>query len=274
MRFLLILALLVATAYLSLCAWLYFMQRSQIYFAVQEANPPGAQSIRLTSGASTLKIWVVERPGPRALVYFGGNAEDVSVNLPIFASAIPDHSLYLVNYRGYGGSTGTPSESALVTDAFAVYDRLHARYPDISVMGRSLGTGVAVQLAAAREVRRLVLVTPYDSLANVAGAHFPMFPVAFLMRDRYDSASHAAWRRRTGAGRHRQQRRNHPAREFGGAREIISSIAGLRDTAGRRHAQFNRPVSCLSTRCRGLSDRGLSHGCAGEPVVRSYRECQ
>ena len=57
-------------------------------------------------------------------------------------------------------------------------------------MGRSLGTGVAVQLAAAREVRRLVLVCPYDSLANVAGAHFPMFPVAFLMRDRYDSASH------------------------------------------------------------------------------------
>ena len=191
MRSLLILALLVATAYLSLCAWLYVTQRSQIYFAIQEANPPGAQSIRLASGDSILKIWVVERPGPRVLVYFGGNAEDVSANLPTFASAIPDHSLYLVNYRGYGGSTGTPSESALVADAFAVYDHLHARYPDISVMGRSLGTGVAVQLAAAREVRRLVLVTPYDSLANVAGAHFPMFPVAFLMRDRYDSASHA-----------------------------------------------------------------------------------
>ncbi len=56
-------------------------------------------------------------------------------------------------------------------------------------MGRSLGTGVAVQLAASRELRRLVLVTPYDSLARVAGVHFPMFPVEFLMRDRYDSAS-------------------------------------------------------------------------------------
>lgn len=189
MRSLLILALLVATAYLALCAWLFLSQRSQIYFPVRESNPPGAQAIRLPSGDALLKIWVVERPGPRALIYFGGNAEDVSANLPTFASAFPDHSLYLVNYRGYGGSTGSPSESALVTDANLIYDHLHARYPEISVMGRSLGTGVAVQLAAAREVRRLVLVTPYDSLANVAAGHFPMFPVAFLMRDRYDSAS-------------------------------------------------------------------------------------
>ena len=188
MRSVILAALLGTTAYLSLCAWLFFTQRSQIYFQVREVNPPGAQSIRLPSGDATLKIWVVERPGPRALIYFGGNAEDVSANPPTFASAIPDHTLYLVNYRGYGGSTGTPSESALVADAFAIYDHLYARYPDISVIGRSLGSGVAVQLAAAREVRRLVLVTPYDSLANVAGAHFPMFPVAFLMRDRYNSA--------------------------------------------------------------------------------------
>lgn len=191
MRSVLILALLMVTAYLSLCAWLYFTQRSQIYFPVREANLPGVKSIRLPSGDATLKIWAVERPGPRALVYFGGNAEDVSANLAPFSSVITDHSLYLVNYRGYGGSTGSPSESALIADANAVYDHLHTRYTEISVMGRSLGTGVAVQLAAARQVRRLVLVTPYDSLANVAGAHFPMFPVAFLMRDRYESARFA-----------------------------------------------------------------------------------
>ncbi len=190
MRSLLILALLVATAYLSLCAWLFFTQRSQIYFPVRETNPLGAQSMRLKNGAATLKIWVVERPGPRTLIYFGGNAEDVSANLPTFASTFPDHSLYLVNYRSYGGSTGSPSESALVADATVIFDHLHARYPEISVIGRSLGTGVAVQLAAAREVRRLVLVTPYDSLASVAGAHFPMFPVRLFMRDRYNSASY------------------------------------------------------------------------------------
>jgi pimeloyl-ACP methyl ester carboxylesterase len=191
MRSLLILAQLVAAAYLSLCAWLFFAQRSQIYFPVPEVNPPDAQSFRLSSGDAILKIWVVARKGPRALIYFGGNAEDVSANLVSFASAFPDHSLYLVNYRGYGGSTGHPSESALVADAKAIYDHLHVQYPEISVFGRSLGSGVAVQLAAAREVRRLVLVTPYDNLGRVAGAHFPLFPVAFLMRDRYDSASRA-----------------------------------------------------------------------------------
>ncbi len=116
-RSLSILALLIATAYLGLCAWLYLTQRSQIYFPVPEVNPPGAQSIRLAGGDATLKIWVVERPGPRALIYFGGNAEDVSANLPALASALPGYSLYLVNYRGYGGSTGRPSESALVADA-------------------------------------------------------------------------------------------------------------------------------------------------------------
>jgi pimeloyl-ACP methyl ester carboxylesterase len=188
MRFLLTLAQLLATAYVSLCAWLFFAQRSQIYFPVPEVNPPGAQSIRLVSGDAILKIWMVARPGPRALIYFGGNAEDVSANLAPFAAEFPDHSLYLVNYRGYGGSTGNPSESALIADAKAIYDHLHVRYPEISVFGRSLGSGIAVQLAATREVRRLVLVTPYDNLARVAGAHFPLFPVAFLMRDRYDCA--------------------------------------------------------------------------------------
>jgi pimeloyl-ACP methyl ester carboxylesterase len=191
MRSLLILALSLATAYLGLCAWFFLTQRSQIYFPVPESNPPGTRSIRLKRDDATLKIWVVERPGPRALVYFGGNAENVSANLASFSSAFPHHSLYLVNYRGYGGSTGRPSESALVADALAVYDQLHGRYPQISIVGRSLGTGIAVQLAAAREVHRLVLVTPYDSLADVAAAHMPIFPVRLLMRDRFDSASRA-----------------------------------------------------------------------------------
>lgn len=192
MRTLLTAAQGIAIAYVALCGWLYFTQRSQIYFPVPESNPPGAQSLQLRSGDALLKIWVVARQGPRALVYFGGNAEDVSGNLPSFTAAFPDHSLYLVNYRGYGGSTGKPSESALFADAIAVYDHLHARHPEISVMGRSLGSGVAVHLASIREIRRLVLVTPYDSLVNVARAHFPVFPVALLMRDRYESASRAS----------------------------------------------------------------------------------
>ncbi len=76
-----------------------------------EAQRPGAESIRVASGDATLKVWVLRRPGPRALIYFGGNAEDVSLNLPAFAAAFPAHTLYLVNYRGYGGSSGRPSNA-------------------------------------------------------------------------------------------------------------------------------------------------------------------
>lgn len=174
--------------YVALCALLFLVQRSQIYFPVSESSATGASSVRFAGGGADLKIWVVARPGPRALLYFGGNAEDVAFNLSVFTSAFPEHSLYLVNYRGYGGSGGSPSESGLVADAIALYDHLRPRHPEIAVIGRSLGSGVAVQLASVRDVNRLALVTPYDSLVNVARAHFPYLPVGLLLRDRYDSA--------------------------------------------------------------------------------------
>lgn len=178
--------------YVALCALLFFAQRSQIYFPVSESNPAGADSIRFAGGGEDLKIWTVSRPGTQALLYFGGNAEDVAFNLAAFASAFPEHSLYLVNYRGYGGSGGSPSESGLVADAIALYDHLQPRHPEISVIGRSLGSGVAVQLAGARRPHRLVLVTPFDSLVNVARAHYPYLPIGLLLRDRYESADRAS----------------------------------------------------------------------------------
>jgi pimeloyl-ACP methyl ester carboxylesterase len=181
----------VAVAYLALCAWLYAIQRSQIYFPTAETHYPSAQSVRLESQGERLKVWVVPRGGSQALVYFGGNAEDVAGNIDVFSEAFPEHSLYLVNYRGYGGSSGRPSESGLFADALAVYEHVRARHSAIAVMGRSLGSGVAVYLASQRPVARLVLVTAFDSLVNVAREHFRWLPVGLLLRDRYDSTSRA-----------------------------------------------------------------------------------
>jgi len=190
-RSLLNLVLFPAGVYLALCLLLFAIQRSQIYVPVRESQHPGAEPIRVQSGAASLKVWVVQRPGPRALIYFGGNAEDVALNLPSFRSAFPEHSLYLVNYRGYGGSSGRPSEQALLADAEVVYDRVRTAHPVIDVIGRSLGSGVAVHLASKREVERLALVSPYDSLVNVAREHYGWLPVGLLMRDRYESAAKA-----------------------------------------------------------------------------------
>jgi uncharacterized protein len=170
-----------------LCALLYLLQSRLLYLPTPEAALHGVSSIRLQHDGATLKVWELHPDARSAIIYFGGNAEDVSVNAADFAAANPDRAVYLVNYRGYGGSTGRPSEAALLSDATAIYDWVATRHDRIAVVGRSLGSGVAVALAAHRPVERLVLVTPYDSIDNVAADHFPFFPVHWLLRDHYDS---------------------------------------------------------------------------------------
>jgi pimeloyl-ACP methyl ester carboxylesterase len=190
MRLVLTLIAIAAGLYLAACAALYFFQRSLIYYP----HPPAAGAasrMALRSGDIDLVISIRERAGPAAVVYFGGNAEDVSGSLPELDRAFPDRALYLMNYRGYGGSGGSPGEAELQQDALALFDMARRRHPDIVVIGRSLGSGIAVRLAAQRPVSRLVLVTPYDSLQALAAAQFPLFPVRWLLRDKYESNRHA-----------------------------------------------------------------------------------
>ena len=107
----------------------------------------------------------------------------------------PGVAWLIVNYRGYGASEGSPSQVSLVADALAQYDYA-AKLPGIDTdrifaFGRSLGSGVAVQLASQRAVERLVLVTPYDSIQKLAARQFPYFPVRWLLRDKFESWKYA-----------------------------------------------------------------------------------
>jgi len=188
-RIVIILLVLIAAGYLAFCALLYFKQRSFLYFPTPEAKITGSTSVSLTNEGETVRVWTREIEGTDAVIYFGGNAEDVSNNFLRFSALLPDKSLYFVNYRGYGGSTGTSSEAALFSDALAVYDSIHEKHGHIFVIGRSLGSGVAVYLAANRKVDKLVLVTPYDSIENVAQKRFRIFPVSLILQDKFDSAS-------------------------------------------------------------------------------------
>ena len=143
-------------AYVGFCAFMYASQRNAIYFPTPEVHIPDVIDMRLESDGETLKVWrLAHADGPGAIIYFGGNAEDVSGNIPGFRKIFPQHNVYLVNYRGYGGSTGSPSETAFYRDALAVFDEIRPRYTDISVIGRSLGSGVATYLATVREIDRL-----------------------------------------------------------------------------------------------------------------------
>ena len=147
-------------------------------------------ALRMSDGV-VVRGWEVNPGRERALVYLGGNGEGLDWLVPELGGRFPDHTSYLLAYRGYGASDGRPSQEALTRDALAVVDFAAARHPAMSVdvVGRSLGSGVAMQVAVRRPVVRLVLITPFDSLVATAADLFPRLPVRHLLRDRWDSAA-------------------------------------------------------------------------------------
>lgn len=180
--------LFILAVYACACLALFLAQRSFIYFPPATAAIQAPNTSTMAVPGAVVKISARPHPGRQAIIYFGGNAEDVTMSLPLLEEAFPEHALYLLHYRGYPGSTGKPTEQALVNDALLLFDRVAARHAEVVLIGRSLGTGIALQVASQRPVHKLVLVTPYDSLAALAAGQFPFFPVRWLLQDRYDSA--------------------------------------------------------------------------------------
>lgn len=180
------------TLYGMACLGLYLAQRSLIFYPQPRRFGGEDTVVKFKLNDTQLNVSARQLEVPEAVLYFGGNAEDVSGSLPALAAAFPAKAVYLLHYRGYGGSEGKPSQEAVFTDALALFDQLKARHPRITVIGRSLGSGVAVHLASVRPAARLVLVTPYDSIAELAAAQFPMFPVSLLLTDKFESWRYAA----------------------------------------------------------------------------------
>ena len=158
---------------------------------------PAVEEVKIAAADGTqLHGWLVKAQVPAPLViYFGGNAEEVSWMLDAVGDPVrgetPGIAWLLVNYRGYGLSEGSPSEDAMLADALALHD-FAAGQPMVDrerivAFGRSLGSGVAVVLAAQRPLRAVILVSPYDSLASVAKHHYPYLPVDWMLRHRFDS---------------------------------------------------------------------------------------
>lgn len=177
--------------YVGLCVALFVFQRSFIYYPQPRARSESSPTMALSVPGAELLISVRPHDGPDAIVYFGGNGEDVTFNLPAFSSAFPNHALYFMNYRGYGGSSGNPSEADIQQDALALFDHVHAQHANVVIMGRSLGSGVAIRLASQRPATRLVLITPYSSIAELGARQFPFFPVKWLLRDKFESWRYA-----------------------------------------------------------------------------------
>ncbi|MBW2528241.1 MAG: alpha/beta hydrolase [Deltaproteobacteria bacterium] len=159
----------------------------------------GTREVELRAADGTgLHGWLYRPPGtspPPLLLYFGGNAEEVSGAVAMGA-ILRAWAVAAINYRGYGLSEGTPSEAALFADSLVIHDELLQRFEldraNVVAMGRSLGSGVAVYLASQRPLRAVVLTTPYDSITAVGQATYPIVPVGLLLRHPFDSLSRAS----------------------------------------------------------------------------------
>lgn len=197
-------AIFLAVAYGAVLALMWLAQeRLQFYprpASGPAAAPPGwsIEEVRFTTRDGThLAGYLVRPPAPRGplVIYYGGNAEEVTEYAPETASTYGERAVLLVNYRGYGASAGSPGEKALVADALELYDWAAARADvdpaRIALHGRSLGSGVAVQVAAARGARCVVLTSPFDSARAIAAGIYFWAPVGLLMRHPFDSAAHA-----------------------------------------------------------------------------------
>lgn len=197
-RRLLLGALAVTVAYLALCAAAYVFQRRLIYFpttarvAPAAAGLTGFQALELRSGDERIVAWWRPPPTPEAgvMLYLhgnGGNLTDRVSRLRDLADA--GFGVLAIDYRSYGGSSGTPTEAGLRQDALAAYDFARSQAPDaqIAVVGESLGSGVATRLATERPVAGLLYDSPFASMVRMTRLRAPVLPGGLLLIDRYDS---------------------------------------------------------------------------------------
>jgi fermentation-respiration switch protein FrsA (DUF1100 family) len=187
----------IAYACLVLAAWLG--QRRLMYFPDPSRISPTAAGLTgvdehlldVSDGAKLVTWQAGPRPGQPTLLYFHGNAGGLVNRAGRFARyQALGYGLLAVSYRGYSGSTGSPSERANFGDALVAYEALRQRGvapEDIVVYGESLGSGVAVALAAERKVGTVVLDAPYTSIVDIAAGQYPFLPVRTLLTDRYES---------------------------------------------------------------------------------------
>ncbi len=174
--------------YVLVGAVLFFYQRKLIYFPTANI-PHNYEQLQLTHENVTLEIIVLNQGKKEAILYFGGNAEAVVYSAEDFLSVFPLQTVYLLNYRGYGGSSGQPSEAGIFADALFLFDKVLDKQAIISVIGRSLGSGVATYLASKRPVEKMALISPFDSITSVAQNIYMIFPVFLMLLDKYDSIS-------------------------------------------------------------------------------------
>ncbi|MCF6264122.1 MAG: alpha/beta hydrolase [Xanthomonadales bacterium] len=177
--------------YVGFGLFLYIKQDSLLFYPTEELIIADVRVQSFTNQNQIIKAFVLNPGLDDAIIYFAGNAEAVGMLADFYRQIFPNKTVYLMNYRGYGGSTGEPSEQAFFSDALHIYDQLKSQHQKISIIGKSLGSGVATYLASQREIFKLVLITPFDSITSLAQQKFPFFPVSWIVKNKFDSMQYA-----------------------------------------------------------------------------------
>jgi fermentation-respiration switch protein FrsA (DUF1100 family) len=196
------LLLALAVGYLAVALLLWVAQERLMFHTMSSTAPPAApagwrvEPVAYTARDGTRLVGILVMPSrerPSLVIYYGGNAEEATAHATGVAAAYGERAALLVNYRGYGASEGRPGEKALVSDALELFDWAAARSDlddkHIALHGRSLGSGVAVAVAAQRPATCVVLSTPFDSAREVAAKIYPWLPIAWMMRHPFDSTA-------------------------------------------------------------------------------------
>jgi len=183
--------------YLALGALMFFAQRALMYFPDRTrtlpaaAGFPQAQEVWLSpaDGERVLAWHVPPQEGKPVVLYFHGNGGALNLRVDRFRKIVAQGvGLLALSYRGYGGSSGTPTEAGMIEDARAAYAFASERYSNrIAVWGESLGTGVAIALASEKPVTHVILDAPFTSTVDVAADLYWFLPVRHLMKDQFRS---------------------------------------------------------------------------------------
>ncbi|NCY24975.1 MAG: alpha/beta hydrolase [Alphaproteobacteria bacterium] len=196
------LVIMAGVVYGGMLGYLYSRQRQLIYHPVREVAAPQAYGLSgfteqlIGDYGAKLQYWIrPAAPGFPTIMYFHGNAANLSTRAPIFAElAGRGFGVVGLSYRGYGKSDGTPSEDGIFADARAAIALAHKEmgvpYSRMIFYGESLGSGVAVRMAGEHQPGALVLEAAYTSVANRAAELYPYIPVKWLLKDHFDSMAH------------------------------------------------------------------------------------
>ncbi|MFA6172361.1 MAG: alpha/beta hydrolase [Kiritimatiellales bacterium] len=196
-RMILRVILIVVILYVCAVIWMWARQEKYLFLPKHGETLPEFERFRWDRTVNGVRHqgWFLDKGKAKTVIYYGGNAEDLAGHCEEMMAEL-DANILMINYRGYGQSEGTPGEKELVADSIVMFDLFCAEKnsspSNICLMGRSLGCGVAVQVATARpEIAGIILVTPFESIAALAHAQYPWLPIKGLLRHSFRAIDYA-----------------------------------------------------------------------------------